>query len=106
MVGKLNCLRIQKMGEGFKVPYHASAAAVYNGNMPYMMANRLTQRQFVLYNNYLLLFPTVTQPVFIINLIPIIKSKKLPDPLIFNKNQNNFCPFITKLYFKFLINYN
>jgi hypothetical protein len=36
----------------------------------------------------------------------IIKFKKLPDPLIFNKNWNNFYPFITKLYFKLLINYN
>jgi hypothetical protein len=28
----------------------------------------------------------VTQPVSIINLIPIIKSKKLPNPLIFDRN--------------------
>ena len=28
----------------------------------------------------------VTQPIAIINLIPAIKSKKLPNPLMFNKN--------------------
>ena len=28
----------------------------------------------------------VTQFIFIINLIPIIKFKKLPNPLIFNRN--------------------
>ena len=44
--------------------------------------------------------------MFIINLIPIIKFKKLPNPLIFDGNWNNFYPFITKLYFKLLINYN
>jgi len=42
----------------------------------------------------------------IINLVPTIKSKKLPNPLIFNKNKNNLYPFITKLRFKLLINYN
>ena len=36
----------------------------------------------------------------------ITKSKKLPNPLIFNRNQNDFYPFITKLCFKLLINYN
>jgi hypothetical protein len=35
-----------------------------------------------------------------------MKFKKLPNPLIFNRNQNDFCPFITKLHLKFLINYN
>ena len=29
---------------------------------------------------------TVTQPIFIINQVPITKSKKLPNPLIFNGN--------------------
>ena len=42
----------------------------------------------------------------IINSIPIIKSKKLPNPLIFNKNQNNLHPFITKLHLKLLINHD
>jgi hypothetical protein len=48
----------------------------------------------------------VTQPMSIINQIPIIKSEKLPNPLIFNRNQNNFCPFITKFCLKLSINHN
>ena len=48
----------------------------------------------------------VAQPIPIINLIPIIKSKKFFNSLIFNKNQNNLYPFITKLHLKLLINYN
>jgi len=28
----------------------------------------------------------VTQPIAVINLIPTIKSKKLPNPLMFNRN--------------------
>jgi hypothetical protein len=35
-----------------------------------------------------------------------MKSEKLPDPLIFNKNQNDFHPFVIKLRLKLLINYN
>jgi hypothetical protein len=35
-----------------------------------------------------------------------MKSKKLSNLLIFNRNWNDFCPFITKLCFKLLINYN
>ena len=42
----------------------------------------------------------------VINLIPTIKSKKLPNPPIFNRNWNNLYPFITKLRLKLLINYN
>ena len=48
----------------------------------------------------------VTQPVSIINLVPIMKSEKLPNPLIFNKNQNNLYPFIIKLRLKLFINHN
>ena len=48
----------------------------------------------------------VPQFISIINLITIIKSKKLPNPLIFNKNRNDLYPFITKLRLKLLINYN
>ena len=44
--------------------------------------------------------------MFTTNLIPIMKSRKLPNPLIFNKNKNNLCPFITKLHFKLFINHN
>ena len=35
-----------------------------------------------------------------------MKSEKLLNPLIFNKNQNDLYPFITKLRLKLLINYN
>jgi hypothetical protein len=35
-----------------------------------------------------------------------MKSKKLPNPLIFNRNWNDLYPFITKLRFKLLINYD
>ena len=35
-----------------------------------------------------------------------MKFKKLPNPLIFNKNKNNLYPFITKLHFKLLVNHN
>ena len=42
----------------------------------------------------------------IINLTPIMKSEKLPNPLIFNRNWNDLYPFITKLYFKLFINHN
>ena len=40
----------------------------------------------------------VAQPVF------ITKSKKLPNPLIFDGNQNDLCPFVTKLRLKLLMN--
>ena len=36
MVDKLNCLRIEERGKEFKVPYHASTAAVHDGNLPYI----------------------------------------------------------------------
>jgi len=35
-----------------------------------------------------------------------MKSKKLPNPPIFNGNWNNLRPFITKLHLKLLTNYN
>jgi len=35
-----------------------------------------------------------------------MKSKKLPNPLMFNRNRNNLYPFITKLHLKLLTNYN
>jgi len=40
------------------------------------------------------------------SLIPAMKSKKLSNPLMFNRNRNNLYPFITKLYLKLLMNYN
>ena len=41
-----------------------------------------------------------------INLISIIKIEKLPNPPIFDENWNDLYSFITKLYFKLLINYD
>ena len=49
---------------------------------------------------------TVTQPTFAANLIFIIKSEKLPNPPMFDRNWNDLRPFVTKLRFKLLINYN
>ena len=34
-------LRIKERGEELKVPYHASTAAVYDGNLPYIKATCL-----------------------------------------------------------------
>ena len=48
----------------------------------------------------------VTQPVSTINLIPIAKSKKLPNPLMFDRNWNNLYPFIIKLSLKLLMNHD
>jgi hypothetical protein len=48
----------------------------------------------------------IAQPVSMTNLIPIAKSEKLPDPLMFDGNRNNLRPFVTKLRLKLLINYN
>jgi hypothetical protein len=44
--------------------------------------------------------------MFITNQVPIMKSKKLPNPLIFDGNQNDLHPFVTKLCLKLLMNYN
>jgi hypothetical protein len=41
IVNKLNCLKYKERGKELKVLYYASAAATYNSNLPYMMANRL-----------------------------------------------------------------
>ena len=38
-------LRIKERGEELKVPYHASAAAVRDGNLPYIMAICLYSQQ-------------------------------------------------------------
>jgi hypothetical protein len=59
MVKRLNCYKYKEGGEELKVPHHASAAAVRDGNMPHVMANRLIQRQFASCNNHLPLFPTL-----------------------------------------------
>jgi hypothetical protein len=42
----------------------------------------------------------------VISLVYTIKLEKLPNPLIFDRNQNNLYPFITKLRLKLLINNN
>ena len=36
MVDKAWLLRTEERGEELKVPYYASAAAAYNGNLPYI----------------------------------------------------------------------
>ena len=38
MVDKAWLLRIEEGGKELKVPHHASAAAVCDGNLPYIMA--------------------------------------------------------------------
>ena len=35
---KLNWLKIEERGKEFKVPYHASTAAVRDGNLPHIKA--------------------------------------------------------------------
>jgi hypothetical protein len=59
MVKRLNCWEYKEGGKEFKILYCANAAAAYDGNIPYIMANCLTQRQFALFNNYLPLFLTL-----------------------------------------------
>ena len=41
MVKKLDCWEYGERGEELKVPYYASAAAVHDGNLPYMKATCL-----------------------------------------------------------------
>ena len=41
MVKKLNYQELKKGGEEFKVPHYASAAAVRDGNLPYVKATCL-----------------------------------------------------------------
>ena len=48
MVKKIDWLESGKRGEEFKVPHHANAAAVCDGNLP----------QLALNNGHLPLFPT------------------------------------------------
>ena len=38
MVEKLNSLKIKERGDELKVPYYTSAAAVCDGNLPYIIA--------------------------------------------------------------------
>ena len=59
MVKRLNCLEYGERGKDLKVPYHASAAAARDGNMPYMKATCFISRQHALNNSHLPLFPTL-----------------------------------------------
>jgi hypothetical protein len=38
IVKRLDSLEYEEGGEEFKVPHHASAAAVHDGNLPYIKA--------------------------------------------------------------------
>ena len=49
MVKKLNYLRIEEKGKEIKVPHHASAAAVHDGNLPYIIAICLYSQHKPLY---------------------------------------------------------
>ena len=48
----------EERGKEFKVPYHASAAATRDGNLPHVTATCYTWRQYALYSDHLPLFPT------------------------------------------------
>ena len=41
MVKKINYWEYRERGKEFKVPYHASAAVAYNGNLPHIKATCL-----------------------------------------------------------------
>ena len=56
---RLNYLEYKERGKDFKIPHHASAVAVRDGNMPYVKATCLTSRQHALNNGHLPLFPTL-----------------------------------------------
>jgi len=51
---------LKKRGEELKGPYHASAAAVHNGNLPHVTATCHTWWQYALYSDHLSLFLTET----------------------------------------------
>ena len=38
MIKKIDCLKSEERGKELKVPYHASAAAACDGNLPYVKA--------------------------------------------------------------------
>jgi hypothetical protein len=52
-------LILEERGKDLKVPYHASAVAARDGNLPHVTATCYTWWQYALYSNYLPLFPTV-----------------------------------------------
>ena len=49
MVNKLNCLRTRRRGKELKVPHYASAAAVRDGNLPYIIATCLYSQHWQLF---------------------------------------------------------
>ena len=49
MVGKLDLLRSKERGEELKVPHHASAAAVRDGNLPQIIAICLYSQHYIFY---------------------------------------------------------
>ena len=74
MVKKIDCWEYGERGEEFKVPHHASAAAAYDGNVPYIKATCLILRQYALNNSRLPLFPTV---IFVYLIIYIELTRNL-----------------------------
>ena len=59
MVNKINCWEYKERGKELKVSHHASAAAVYDGNLHYIKATCLILKQLALNNSHLPLFPTL-----------------------------------------------
>ena len=49
LVNKLNYFKLKKRGKELKIPYYTSAAAVRDGNLPYIMAICLYSQQYIRY---------------------------------------------------------
>ena len=69
---------MRKKGKKLKIPYHASAAAIRDGNLPYITAICVIWRQLALYNNYLPLFLTITvgslSPLLVILILICVRN--------------------------------
>ena len=65
MVNKINCWEYKERGKELKVPHHASAAAVYDGNLHYIKATCLILKQLALNNGRLPLFPIIKNIVLL-----------------------------------------
>ena len=59
LVNKIYYWEYRERGKELKVPYYTSAAAVCDGNMPYIKATCLISRQHALNNSHLPLFLTL-----------------------------------------------
>jgi len=59
MVVLLIVFVLEERGKELKVPYHASAAAARDGNLPYVTATCYMWRQYALYGDHLPLFLTL-----------------------------------------------